>query len=244
MENTERQEQILNYLLLNHFASIDEIAQNIYASGATVRRDIQKLEQKGFVKAVYGGVVLAEYSHSAVPISIRERKNSVAKEQIARKAAMLIQDNDTILLDSSSSCKRICKHITNRKNLTVFTNNLGVCNKLQNTNISVYCTGGILKNKSDLFSGYFTEEFLKHVNVDLVFFSASGLLENGDIVDYSEAGAFIRRLMLSRASKSIFLCDSSKFNNQHSFKICNVSDVSQIISDDPAIEEMLKPQTT
>ncbi len=240
MDNTERQEQIINYLLLNRFASIDEIAKNIYASGATVRRDVQKLEQKGFVKTVYGGVVLAEYSHSSVPISVRERENSVAKEQIARKAAMLIQDNDTVILDSSSSCRRICKHIINRKNLTVFTNNLGVCNELQNTNISVYCTGGILKNKSDLFSGHFTEDFLKHVNADLLFFSASGLLENGDIVEFSEAGASVRKAMLPRASKSIFLCDSSKLGKKNSFKICNVSEVSQIISDDPTIEEMIK----
>ncbi len=241
MENTERQEQIINYLLLNHFASIDELAQNIYVSSATVRRDLKKLEQKGFVKTVYGGVALAEYSHSAVPISIRERENLLAKKQIARKAAMLIQDNDTILLDSSSSCRHICRHIINRKNLTVFTNSLGVCNELQNTTISVYCTGGILKNKSDFFSGHFTEEFLKHVDANLLFFSASGLLANGDIVDFSEAGASIRKMMLSRASKSIFLCDSSKFEKKNSFKICNISDVSQIISNDPAIEEMLKP---
>lgn len=241
MENTERQEQIINYLLLNHFASINEIAQNIYVSSATVRRELQKLEQKGFVKTVYGGVTLAEYSHLAVPISIRERENSLAKKQIACKAAMLIQDNDTILLDSSSSCRYICRHILNRKNLTVFTNSLGVCNELQNTAISVYCTGGILKNKSDFFSGHFTEEFLRHVDANLLFFSASGLLANGDIVDFSEAGASIRKIMLSRASKSIFLCDSSKFEKKNSFKICNLSDVSQIISNDPAIEEMLKP---
>ncbi len=240
MENTERQEQIINFLLQNHFASIEEIAQNIYTSGATARRDIQKLEQKGFVKTVYGGVVLAEYSHKAVPISIRERENAVAKEQIARKAAMLIQNNDTIILDSSSTCKRICRHIMNRKNLTVFTNNLGVCNELQNTDISVYCTGGLLKNKSNLFSGHFTEEFLKHVNADLSFFSASGLLENGDIVEFSEAGASIRKIMLSKATKSIFLCDSSKFGKTNSFKICNVSEVSQIISNDPAIESIKK----
>ena len=89
MENTQRQQQILEYLYQYHFASIEEIAQTIFVSGATARRDLQKLEQKGLVRMVYGGAVLSEYSNEVVPVSLRDKENAAAKEMIAKKAAEL-----------------------------------------------------------------------------------------------------------------------------------------------------------
>ena len=232
MENTYRQQQILDYLYQNHFASIEEIAQNIYISGATVRRDLQKLENKGFVRMVYGGVVLSEYSNGVVPVSLRDRENSAAKEIIAAKAAELIHDNDIVIFDASSTVRRICKHIKNRKNLTVITNNLRVCQELNNTDVSVYCTGGALMKKRDCFLNHYAEEFLRQVTATSLFFSSQGLLENGDIVDSSEEEIALRKIMLSRVKNKIFLYDSSKVGKEYPFKLCNISDVTHTITDD------------
>lgn len=233
MENQPRQQQILDYLGNNHFASIDEIAKSIYVSGATVRRDLQKLEQKGFVKIVYGGVVLSEYSNEVVPVSLRDKENIALKEEIALKASKLIKDNDIVIFDASSTVRRICRHITNRKNLTIITNNLRICEELKNSNISVYCTGGSLIKKRDCFLGHYAEEFMRHVSASTMFFSSQGLLENGDIVDSSEEETALRKIMLSRVRNKIFLCDSSKFGREYPFTLCNTSDVTQIISDKP-----------
>ena len=233
MENQTRQQQILNYLLENHFASIDEIAKRIYVSGATVRRDLQKLEQKGFVKTVYGGVVLTEYSNEIVPVSLRDKENAAAKERIAAEAAQLIKDNETIILDSSSTARRICRYIKNRKNLTVITNNLRICEELKDTDISLYCTGGAHMRRHDCFMGHFAEEFLKQITADTLFFSSQGLSPDGNIVDRSEEEIALRKVMLSRAKNKIFLCDSSKFEKNYPFTLCNISDVTRIISDKP-----------
>ena len=231
MENLQRQQQILNYLLHSHFASIDEIAKSIYVSGATVRRDVQKLEQKGFVKSVYGGVVLSEYSNEVVPVSLRDRENAELKEKIAAEAAQLIKDNDIVIFDASSTVRRICRHIKNRKNLTIITNNLRICEELKDSDISVYCTGGALTRKRDCFLGHYAEEFLKQIKASTYFFSSQGLLENGDIVDSSEEENALRKMMLSRVRNKIFLCDSSKLGKEYPFTLCNVSEVTQIISD-------------
>lgn len=233
MNNEQRQQQILNYLLENHFASIDEIARRIYVSGATVRRDLQKLEQKGFVKTVYGGVVLTEYSNEIVPVSLRDKENVAAKEKIAEEAAKRIHDNETIILDSSSTARRICRYIKNRKNLTVITNNLRICEELKDTDITLYCTGGAHMRRHDCFMGHYAEEFLKQITADTLFFSSQGLSADGNIVDRSEEEIALRKVMLSRAQKRIFLCDSSKFGKSYPFTLCNVADVTEIISDVP-----------
>ena len=231
MENTIRQQQILDFLYQYHFASIEDIAQTIYVSGATVRRDLQKLEKKGFVRMVYGGVVLSEYSNEVVPVSLRDRENAAIKEIIAEKAAQLIHDNDTVIFDSSSTVRRICRHIKTRKNLTVITNNLRVCQELKDTDISVYCTGGALMNRRDCFLNHFAEEFLRQITATSVFFSSQGVLENGDIVDSSEEEVALRKIMLSRVKNKIFLYDSSKLGKEHPFKLCNISEVTHIVTD-------------
>lgn len=233
MENVKRQQQILDYLYQSHFASIDEIAKSIYVSGATVRRDVQKLEQKGLVKTVYGGIVLSEYSNEVVPVSMRDRENADLKEAIAVRAADLIKDNDTVIFDASSTVRRICRHIKNRKNLTIITNNLRICEELKDSNITVYCTGGMLTPKRDCFLGHYAQEFMQQITASTFFFSSQGVLENGDIVDSSEEEIALRKVMLQRARNKVFLCDSSKYGKEYPFTLCNCEDVTQIISDKP-----------
>lgn len=233
MENLDRQQMILDYLYYSHFASIDEIAKSLYVSGATVRRDVKILEQKGFIKSVYGGIVLSEYSNEVVPVSMRDRENADLKEKIALQASELIHDNDTVIFDASSTVRRICRHIKNRKNLTIITNNLRICEELKDSDITVYCTGGMLVPKRDCFLGHYAQEFMQQITASTVFFSSQGVLENGDIVDSSEEEIALRKVMLQRARNKIFLCDSSKYGKEYPFTLCNCSDITQIISDTP-----------
>lgn len=176
-----RQQQIMELLHAKHFMTVSEIAESIYVSEATVRRDISKLAEQGLVKPVYGGVVLSEYRNEVVPISLRDKENSAKKEQIAMKAAELIHDNDTVIFDASSTVRRICRHITERKNLTIITNNLRVCQELKDSDVTVYCTGGALMTRRECFLGHYAEEFIRGIKADAVFFSSQGYSENGEI---------------------------------------------------------------
>ena len=176
-----RQQQIMELLHAKHFMTVSEIAESIYVSEATVRRDISKLAEQGLVKQVYGGVVLSEYRNEVVPISLRDKENSAKKEQIAMKAAELIHDNDTVIFDASSTVRRICRHITERKNLTIITNYLRVCQELKDSDVTVYCTGGALMTRRECFLGHYAEEFIRGIKADAVFFSSQGYSENGEI---------------------------------------------------------------
>ena len=194
MENLKRQEDIIAYLKENHFASISELSELVYTSQATVRRELQKLEAKGAVKSVYGGVVITEYEKSPVPIYLRDKENSLKKERIAEAAAKLVEDNSTVILDSSSTVRRMCKYIKGKKGLTVITNNLRVCEELKDSDITVIATGGTLVKKRECFVGHFAEEFIRKIKADFLFFSSQGVSENGDITDSSEEEIAIRKL--------------------------------------------------
>ena len=231
MANLQRQEEILEYLSQKRFASIAELAEILYTSQATVRRDVEKLEAMGALKCVYGGVVLAEYENTPVPIFFRDKENSASKERIAERAAALIKDNSTVIFDSSSTVRRMCKHILTRKGLTVVTNNLRVCQELKDSDVRVICTGGTLVRGRECFVGHFSENFIKQIKADALFFSSQGVSENGDITDSSEEEIALRRAMMESAKEKYFLYDSSKVGREFPFVLCNVSDVSDALTD-------------
>lgn len=226
MDSTNRQLEILKHLENVHFASVAELANLIYTSEATVRRDLQKLEEKGAIKSVYGGVVITEYQNTPVPIYLRDNENSASKERIAREAARLVRDNSTIILDSSSTVRRMCKHIKSRNGLTVITNNLRVCEEFRDSSIQVICTGGTLIPKRDCFVGHFSEDLIRMIRADMLFFSAQGISETGDITDSSEEEIALRRMMIASSKEQYFLYDSSKIGKEYPFVLCNVEDVS------------------
>ena len=92
----ERQQKILEYLEAKQSATVNELARVLYTSEASVRRDIQTLEMQGFVNKIYGGVILAKYQNKVVPVDLRDGDNSTVKEELAKKAASLIKDGDTV----------------------------------------------------------------------------------------------------------------------------------------------------
>lgn len=227
----ERQQSIIDYLTQTHTAKISELAKHLYTSEASIRRDILVLESAGIVTRVYGGVVLSQYRNEVLPAELRVSENAEMKSIIAQRAAELIQDGDTIIFDNSSTVMGICKHIRKRKNLKIFTNNLSICRELRDTDIIVYSTGGEYYKKRDAFLGPRAETFLRSVNADSVFFSCKGLSDSGVLTDASEAEISMRRVMMEQARNSYFLCDSSKLGALHTFKLCDASDVTQIICD-------------
>ncbi len=228
----ERRQNILEILRKKHSVSIKELAALVYTSEASVRRDIQRLEAEGIVERIYGGVVLSEYKNEVVPVKIRETANSVNKEKIAVMASKMINDGDTVMLDSSSTACRICKHILTRKNLKVITNNLRVCNELKDSDIEIYLVGGLFSNKRECFTGNFTENFIKSVHGDILFFSATGISETGEITDVSEDEINLRRLMMKQSKKRVFLCDKTKLGKISTFKLCEKDDIDVIICDE------------
>ena len=227
----ERQQKIISILEQRQTASIRELSSLLFASEASVRRDIAALEEKGYVQRIYGGVVLSKYKNSVVPVDLRDGANSDAKELIARRAAELIFDGATVLMDASSTVRRIVKYIDHRHDVKIITNNHRIFSEVTDSSLQLYCTGGLYGKKNHDFLGPAAEKYLQSVNADLVFFSSQGITEDGEITDVSEEETSLRRVMLSRATKKIFLCDSSKIGVRKVFTLCKKDEIDQIICD-------------
>ena len=234
MPQYERQKNILQYLQTNHSATVKELASAIFASEASVRRDIARLEASGHVERIYGSILLAGHENAVVPVGVREMSNISRKEIVAKMAAERIQDGDTVILDASTTTFRICRHILDRKHLNVVTNNLRVCEALGKAEgIQVYCTGGTYNGSSSCFLGANAEDFLRKLHADKLFFSAQGIDESGTITDVSEQEISMRKAMMRQSKQIFFLCDATKFGIRRPFTMCSRDDVDEIICDIP-----------
>lgn len=229
----ERQQNILNILQHRGSASVRELSAAVFASEASVRRDIEALEKQGYVKRIYGGVILSKHENSVIPLDLRDPEHSAIKEQLARRAATLVPDGATVLIDASSTTRRILRYLDHRRDLRVITNNLRLLQEAQDPAIQFYGTGGAYDPTNHAFVGPAAEAYVRGISADIFFFSSQGITEDGEITDVSEEETSLRRIMLSRAKRRVFLCDSSKIGIRRVFTLCDRHEVDEIICDVP-----------
>ncbi len=243
MSQLERQQQILDLLSSlpqNNSLSIVEIAASVYASESSVRRDVRVLEKRGLLTHIYGGVMITAYRNTIVPLTIRDSINSEIKEFLASSAAAMVNDGDIIFLDSSSTARRIPFYLRGKKALTVITNNQRIFTEYAESDIAFYSVGGRFNPVNANLLGSDAVSYILEKNADIAFFSSQGLSLSGDITDISEEETAVRKAMIKKAKKQVFLCDSSKIGIEKFTTLCNIKDISDVICDKPDIINTIK----
>lgn len=236
MLQIERQEQIMELLGRTPALRIGQIAAALYISEATVRRDVAAMEQKGLVQRVYGGVTLKKED---MPMDFRRQEHAAAKEVIALRAVRMIRDGQTVFLDSSSTAQHLLPHLARFRDLTVITNSHRAVDVLATSKLRLICTGGDLLPRNMAFVGRVAESVLEQFCPELAFFSSQGVGEDGEITDASEEETALRRVVMRRAVKSIFLCDASKVGKKYLYRLGALSDMDEIITDSAFPQELL-----
>ena len=208
----ERRNLILQKLQTERRVVVNSLALLYEVSEETIRRDLDKLEKEGFVKKTYGGAVLNENTNIEMPLRIREKTNRREKQTIAKLVAAMIEDGDSIILDSSSTSLMVAQELKERKKLTVITNSLEVLIEFSKSKgIQVISTGGLLKSSTLSLIGKNAEKTLENFYVDKAIISCKGLDIRKGATDSSEDDAEIKKSMVSCSKQLILIADSTKF---------------------------------
>ena len=187
----QRRKKILELLRDNGSVSVSALSELFSVSEETIRRDLQKMEEEGLLKRAYGGAFLGDVVRQDVPISIRRNTYREGKCRIGRVCAEMINNGDTIMLDSSSTALRIASEIKGKSNLIVITNSLDILVEVANSpEIHVISTGGDLDNASLSFTGMTAIENLAKFNVDKAFVSCTGVSLREDHGFQRNAGVY------------------------------------------------------
>lgn len=236
MTAPDRQTEILNLIFTQKCTNVKELCSVVYASPATIRRDLRVLESKGYVRLQYGNIIPLSELPQELSLALRENQAKESKRSIARYAASLITPNANIILDSSSSALLMADYIPTESGITVFTNCIKAAVRLCERNITVYLIGGKIDNKNFCADGAWTEEAVRSIHADYFFFSSKAMDEAGNISGQSEPGVYIRRQMLAHSAKQYFLCNSEKVGKKTTFLLCNASELTGIITEKEILE--------
>ena len=237
--------KLLEYLEKNQYASIEDLASFLFVSPSTVRRKLNDLQDKGLVTRTHGGAKLNDENNFSPSFTFRIHQNSFAKKKIALSAIKLIKNGDMIFLDGSTSSFFIAEYLSEFKNIRVITNGIDTLSLLAKNGITAYSTGGqVSEQNRSVVIGRYAEQMIGNFHADVAFFSTNCLTDDGEIYDCFEEENFLRSAMIKNATKSVFLCDGTKFGKHPLFRLCNLNDVDYIISDQPLDHVKNSPSVT
>ena len=192
----ERHNKIIDILEKRSSASVHYLAQALYVSEPTIRRDLAALQEQGKIRRTFGGAVLSDMINREVPFALREHENRRAKDAIARMAVKQIRDGQIIFLDASSTVSYLTPYLASFSDLTVITNSPKTSLKLAELKIRSLSTGGLLLENSIAFVGAHAENFVRNFNADIFFFSCRGINEKGIVSDNTIMENSMRQIMM------------------------------------------------
>lgn len=225
-------EELYIKLLSEGEHTVKDLANILFISEPTVRRDILVLEKKDIITRKRGKVNLKiNIADKRIPLFIREMEEQQGKKEIALKAISHIKDGDVIMLDASTTAYCILPHLAGFKNIFVITNGAKTALELAAMGIRTICTGGEITQESFSYVGTDAENILKNYNADVAFFSCRGLTEDGLATDNSILENSMRKIMIKNSKKSFLLCDKSKFGKKYLNTLCNSKELTGVISD-------------
>lgn len=212
MLQDERQEKILNQLRIKHAVKVTRLANELGISESTIRRDINELHQMGKLRRVFGGAVPISGDITSGEMNVEERQqiNTEEKEQIAKYAATMINDNDFVFIDAGTTTERMIDYL-DKKNVTYVTNGLVHARKLVARGFEAHMIGGLLRPSTEAVIGPAAIDAIKQYNFTKCFMGANGVdIERGfSTPDIGEAA--IKTAAMRQAYVSFVLVDHSKF---------------------------------
>ena len=225
-----RRNRLLELVRVRGFAALPDLASELNVSESTIRRDLERLEVDGTAKRTHGGVFYTGPKPKLQHFDKIQSRKFIEKQDIARFAATLIEDGDTILLDGGSTTYELARLLVGRA-LQVITNSLPVANLFMGSETAdLVLIGGYIHAKTGVALGPYANEMLGDLNCRHAFLSVAGIHEEG-LYNSNLLLVETERTMMNSAEQVFVLADHSKFGRKSLSKLCDLKEAQNIIVD-------------
>ena len=239
-----RRDRMLALLRERDFVRVAELAERFDVSEVTVRGDLDALQARGQLRRVRGGAV----PRAAAPTERRFEEAEVAaaaqKRAIARTAAAMVGDGDTIVLDVGTTTTAVAQALAERTELsdvTVFTSSLTIALALESADprLTVVVTGGTLRSKQHSLVEPLAGLVLDTINAGTAFIGCNGIDVERGVTNVNLPETEIKRMILRSSQRRVVCADSSKLGQVALAHVCDLDDVDQLITDDRADPDLV-----
>jgi DeoR family transcriptional regulator of aga operon len=232
----ERRHRILELLREQGKVTVESLAARFGTSAVTIRADLAALDAGGILERTHGGAVLRREDDDQ-PITVKKARHHAEKVRIAKVAASLIRDGETIILDSGTTTAEIAKQLRTLEvqSINVITNALNIAGLLADVpTVRLIMPGGILRRESNSLSGHMAVAALANLQADRLFLGADGLDPERGVMTPHLAEAQLNAQMISISRQVIAVADSSKLLRRNISLIARVEQLHMLITDSGA----------
>ncbi|WAH38853.1 DeoR/GlpR family DNA-binding transcription regulator [Alicyclobacillus dauci] len=232
----DRRGAILELLKQNSRASVSDLAQKLDVSEVTIRTDLRMLEQSKLLHRTHGGAIISD--EESLSFANRLNMHRTEKSRIATAAFEHIKNHDSILLDASSTCLELAKLIRRSdKTVTITTYSLLAAQELvDNPKLNVFLIGGAIRNQNSV-EGVLGASLLDSVYPEKYFFSARGITQDGELMDFDLYELELKNLLFTRSKMRYCLVDSSKINRSSVGRFGSLQESDYLFTDNSAPKE-------
>lgn len=242
-----RQRLILDLLQASGSVSVDELCRELQVSVATVRRDLQDLEERAFLRRTHGGAVLIEplfYEPFRHDPSFQDLVGSFAEEKrrIARAASELVDDGNTVALSGGTTTTEVVRSLRQHSGITVITNTVNVAMELSTRkDIEVIVTGGSLRGNWFTLVGPLANAAAQVLFADIMFLGVNGIHATHGLTCLHPQEAEFLKAMAQHCKKKVVVTDHSKIGATANWLLCPTSEIDILITDTGASEKAIAP---
>jgi len=233
MLREERHRLIRKHIEEFEQATVSELSAMFDVSEATIRRDLEELDGRGWVRRAHGGAVRVERADQEPPLLDRLTEQAHEKQRIGRAAAGLIEDGDIVFLSSGTTVLEVAYHLRGKRNLTVMTNSLSVVNELATnaTDATIIVLGGSLRPSEMSLIGHITDQNLRELRANKLIMGMRAIdIEHGMTNDYLPE-IMTDRAILEVAQEVIIVADHTKFGRVSTIFVAPVTAANVIVTD-------------
>jgi DeoR/GlpR family transcriptional regulator of sugar metabolism len=237
----QRRNLITEYIQQHQVARISTLGKLTGVSEATVRRDLEWLENQGVLERTHGGAILSQrlphephYAHSALA-------HPAEKRWIGAAAASLVEDGDVVFLNSGTTATEVMRSLLARPNLaniTVITSNITAATQAAETPFEILLLGGTLRAVSSSTAGRFAVEMLNQVYASKAFIGVDGISLRYHCTTPASAEAEVASLMIERTrGMAAIIADHSKWGVVSNFELAKIDQIQALITDNRLDDE-------
>jgi DeoR family transcriptional regulator, aga operon transcriptional repressor len=226
----QRREQIEEIILSQGHVTVKKLVGDLGVSEATIRRDLRHLADDSHIELVYGGATLPRTSDFS--FRSKSQRQVEAKRIIGRLASMLVVDGETMLLDSGTTTREMAPHLKRLRSLTVIVNSARLAVDLSGSpDMNIIMLGGHYRPESMDSIGPLATASLEQLRGFRAFIGADGLSPEFGVTASDIESAHLYRLAIRNSRETILMADNSKFLSPSLYKICEMEDISRIVTD-------------
>lgn len=238
-DRSQRWNRLLELLAQEGRLSVEEAAERLAVSPATIRRDFTALADQQLATRTHGGIVATAVAYD-LPARYRGGGGE-AKQRVAEHAAGLVRRAEVVGLNGGTTTTAVARALAGRPDLTgpdeltIVTNALNIAGEMVlRPHLRTICLGGMARRESYELHGPLAELALAELRLDTVILGVGAIsaTAGAQCRHLDEAG--VNAEMVRRAERVIAVATADKLDRTALARICPIEAIHTLVMDEAA----------